>query len=199
MNSESFRLLFEQPVFAWVVIPLVIFLSRIFDVAIGTIRIVAVSKGFRRAAPLFGFFEVLLWLLIIKLVLTYVTNVLCYLAYAAGFAAGTYVGMLIEERLSMGLVIVRIITRRSGDELGKYLRTHGYRITDLDARGDTGPVRIIFTIIERQCLVKLREIIRRFNPKAFLTVEDVRFASAKLTLNGFSKPEAGGRTRRKGK
>jgi uncharacterized protein YebE (UPF0316 family) len=199
MNAETLGLLFREPLFAWGVIPVAIFLSRIFDVTIGTLRIVAVSKGFRRAAPLFGFFEVLLWLLVIKLVLTYVTNVLCYLAYAAGFAAGTWVGMLIEERLSLGLVIVRIITRRSGEELSEYLRTHGYRVTDLDARGDKGSVRIIFTIIERQCLGKLQGIIQRFNPKAFFTVEDVRSASAKLTLRGLSEPPVGGGTRRKGK
>jgi uncharacterized protein YebE (UPF0316 family) len=180
----DFSELFAHPLIAWGVIPALIFLSRIFDVTIGTLRIIAVSRGFRRLAPLFGFFEVLLWLLVIKLVLTYVNNVVCYLAYAAGFSAGTWVGMIIEERICLGKVIVRVITRSSGKELAEYLRTHGYRITEVDARGDQGPVEIIFTIIDRQKLEQLQLVIRRFNPRAFYTVEDVRSASEKLTLTG---------------
>jgi len=198
----AFAELFNRPLFAWGVIPVLIFASRIFDVTIGTLRIIAVSKGFKRLAPLFGFFEVLLWLLVIKLVLTYVTNWACYVTYAAGFSAGTWVGMIIEDRLSLGNVIVRVITRSSGKELAEYLRTHGYRVTELDARGNRGPVEIIFTVIDRQKLGQLQLVIRRFNPKAFFTVEDVRSASAKLTLAGQSGPALPKwprRPRRKGK
>jgi uncharacterized protein YebE (UPF0316 family) len=194
--------IFARPLFAWGVIPALIFASRIFDVTIGTLRIIAVSRNFKRLAPLLGFFEVLLWLLVIKVVLTYVTNILCYLAYAAGFSAATWVGMHIENRLSLGTVIVRVITRRSGGELAEYLRTHGYRITQVSAQGNRGPVEIIFTIIDRQLLGQLQKIIQRFNPNAFYTVEDVRSASARLTLAGAPDtrlPLLPHRPRRKGK
>jgi uncharacterized protein YebE (UPF0316 family) len=171
----------DLPSFQWMILPALIFLARICDVTIGTIRIIMVSKGLRAWAPLFGFFEVLIWLITIRQLMTNISSVVHYLAYAGGFAAGTVVGMAIENRLSLGKVIIRIITRRGGAELAAFLRDHGYTVTDLDAMGGEGPVRIIFTVIQRQNLRHVERIVKEFNPTAFYTIEDVRFVRETVT------------------
>jgi uncharacterized protein YebE (UPF0316 family) len=84
--------------FSFVVIPIFIFFARIIDVSMDTVRIICISKGYKGRAAFLGFFEVIIWLVAITQIMQNLTNVFCYLAYGAGFAAGTYIGMLIEER-----------------------------------------------------------------------------------------------------
>ncbi|NLY55194.1 MAG: DUF2179 domain-containing protein [Firmicutes bacterium] len=169
--------LLGSPVFTWVILPLLIFFARILDVSLGTIRIIFVSKGKRFLAPLLGFFEVLIWLLAIGQVMQHLTNVATYLAYAGGFAMGNYVGILIEEKLAVGVVVLRIITVKDADRLSQTLIAHGYGVTKVQAEGSTGPVTVIYTIIKRKNLPEVVQLIREINPKAFFSIEDARTAS----------------------
>jgi uncharacterized protein YebE (UPF0316 family) len=127
-----------------------------------------------------GFCEVLIWLLAIGQIMRNLTNVLCYLAYASGFAAGTWVGLWIEERLAMGLMMVRVITQKDATLLIEHLQAENFGVTHVDARGITGQVRIIFTIIKRSDLPRVIGIIQRFNPNAFYSTEDIRSVSKEL-------------------
>ena len=160
--------------FAYVVIPLLIFCARICDVTLGTLRVIFISKGIKYLAPAIGFFEVIIWLLAIGQVMNNLTNVVSYVAYGAGFAAGTYVGMFIEEKISIGLVIVRVITRHDANPLIECLRQRNYGVTAIDGEGATGPVKLIFTVVQRQDLSRVIAIIKKFNPRAFYSVEEVR-------------------------
>ena len=94
-----------------------------------------------------------------------------------GFAAGNFVGILIEERLAMGNLIIRVITRKDATELVSFLWKSGYGVTSVDAMGEGGPVKLIFSIVKRKKLGQIIEVIKRFNPNAFYTVEDVRFVN----------------------
>ncbi|MCF7794547.1 MAG: DUF5698 domain-containing protein [Candidatus Cloacimonetes bacterium] len=96
------------------ILPILIFISRIFDVSLGTLRIIFVNKGMRYLAPIIGFFEVLIWLIVISQVMQNMNSPINYIAYAAGFATGNYVGILIEQKLAMGITLIRIITRKKG-------------------------------------------------------------------------------------
>lgn len=170
--------------FQWILLPLLIFSARILDVTIGTLRIVIIGKGIRKPAVVLAFFEVLIWLIVIHQIIINITNFLHYAAYAAGFATGTYIGMCIEERLSLGNVLVRVITAKEGSELAVFLRSHGYRVTDLDAESNEGHVRIIFLVEKRKNLDHITGVIKEFNPNAVYTVEDVRSISDELGMKG---------------
>jgi uncharacterized protein YebE (UPF0316 family) len=165
------------PFFAWVILPLLIFFARICDVTLGTIRVIFISKGFKYIAPVIGFFEVIIWLLAIGQVMNNVTNVASYIAYGAGFATGTFVGMAIEEKLSLGTVIVRVITNQEANDLVEYLRARHYGVTVIGATGSTGPVQVLFMVIKRQDLGMVTGIIRQFQPNAFYSIEDVKSAA----------------------
>jgi len=161
-------------IFTYVILPILIFLARICDVSLGTIRVIFISKGIRYLAPIIGFFEVIIWLLAIGQIMNNLTNFVAYIAYGAGFAAGTYIGMVIEEKISLGLVSVRIITKKDPGELIQYLRLNNYGVTSLDGEGGTGKVKMVFTIIKRQDLPHVVEIIKQFHPNAFYSVDDVK-------------------------
>lgn len=163
--------------FEWVILPMLIFFARICDVSLGTIRVIFITKGVRYLAPLIGFFEVIIWLLAIGQVMNNLTNVASYIAYGGGFAMGTYIGMLIEEKISLGLTSVRIITKEEPSQLVNYLRSQNYGVTTVDGEGATGQVKMVFSIIRRQDLPDVVEVIKKLHPGAFYSVEDVKSVS----------------------
>ena len=165
---------YHSEIFKLIVIPLLIFLARICDVTLDTARIIYVSRGIKFLAPLIGFFEVLIWLLSITQIMNNLTNVVYYIAYAGGFAMGNYIGIYIEEKMAIGTVGIRIITQKNASELVEFLKCDGYGVTYIDAQGTLGPVKVVFTIIKRRDISRVLEIIRKFNPLAFFTVEDIR-------------------------
>ncbi|MBW6518782.1 MAG: DUF2179 domain-containing protein [ANME-2 cluster archaeon] len=166
ISSDTFELIF---------IPILIFCARALDVSIGTIRIIFVTRGRRLLAPLLGFCEIMIWLLAIGSVMQNFTNPLYYIAYAGGFSLGNFMGIMIEDKLAMGTVAVRIITVKDAGLLIEQLTSKGYGVTSLDAMGATGQkVMIIFTIIKRKDLQNVVEVITEFNPLAFYSVQEVR-------------------------
>lgn len=166
---------FDSQTFTLFVLPALIFLARVCDVTIGTLRLISVSRGHKYLAPLFGFFEVLIWIIVISKVIANLDNWICYVAYAGGFAAGNFVGICIEEKIAMGTFMIRVITQKDGSELIASLNKAGYGGTNTKAEGAEGPVNIIYSIIHRSDLSQVIELIKQFNPNAFYSIEDVRF------------------------
>jgi len=163
----------DTPVYSWVVLPLLIFLARITDVSVGTVRLILVSRGFKYLAPIAGFFEVLIWILVIGQIMQNLANPVCYIAYAGGFATGNFVGLLIAERLSLGLVLIRVITPKPARNLLEQLRGRQYGVTAIDGQGANGPVQIVFTIVPRREAESVIELVKTFNPQAFYSIEEV--------------------------
>ena len=168
--------IFNSETISLIILPILIFLARIVDVTFGTIRIIFVSRGMKWLAPIFGFFEIMIWLFAIGQVFSNLTNITYYVAYAGGFACGTFVGIWIEEKMAIGTLVVRIITRKEGNQLIEFLKAESFGVTSIDAEGATGKVKIIYTIIKRRDVKKVIDIIKRFNPRAFYSIEEVRSA-----------------------
>jgi uncharacterized protein YebE (UPF0316 family) len=168
--------------FDYLLLPFLIFLARICDVTIGTLRIVMISKGQKRLAPVLGFFEVLIWLIAIGRIMQNLDNWVCYIFYAAGFATGNYIGMLLEERLAVGISQIQIITGKDASNLIRELTDVGYGITLHPAEGgSTGKtVTIIYRIVKRSELDKIAGIVKVYDPDAFYAFSDVRFVSKEL-------------------
>ena len=170
---------FDSVWFIYGLLPFLIFASRIIDVTLDTLRIVFVSKGNKIVAPILGFFEVLIWLIAITRVMENLDNWTCYIAYAAGFAAGNYVGLRIEEKLAIGIQLVRIITHKESTKLIENLRENGFGTTSIEAEGKKGLVHVIYTVVQRVDIQTAVEIINQHNPKAFYSIEDVRSVNIK--------------------
>lgn len=160
--------------YSWILLPLIIFFSRVCDVSLGTLRHVFISKGFRQIVPILGFFEVLIWIIVVAQIMKNLNNIACYLAWAGGFATGTYVGLLIEERLALGLQVIRIITNQNCENLLESLRHENHGVTVVDAQGAVGPVKMIFSIVKRKNIQQVVALIRKYNPTAFYSIEDIK-------------------------
>lgn len=160
-----------------IIVPILIFLARVVDVTFGTIRIVMISRGNKYIAPIFGFFEIIIWLFAISQIVQHLNSVSYYLAYAFGYSAGTYVGILMEEKMAIGRVIIRIITKKDATKLVEGLRSTGYGVTSFDGCGATGIVKLIYMTVERKDVDNILKIIKEFNPKAFFSIEGVRLAN----------------------
>lgn len=164
----------EFDYFSWIILPLLIFLARLGDVTMATLRHIFISKGFKKIVPILGFFEVLIWLIAMRQVFSHLDNIACFIAWALGFSAGTYLGMLIDEKLAIGTQIIRVITNENIIELTAALKNKQQGITIVDGQGAIGPVKLIFTIVKRVDKYDIIELIHQHAPKAFYTIEDVK-------------------------
>ena len=165
-------------VFSYILLPALIFVARIGDVSINTIRIIYVLGGRRWTATILGFFESFIWLMAIRQIFEHLDNWVCYVAYPAGFASGIFVGMIIEERIAYGKIIVRIITSKEVMSLIAHLNEKGFRYTHVKAEGPNGHENLVFTVLERENLEALLYHLKDILPTAFYTVEKVNRAAA---------------------
>ena len=167
-------------------LPFFVFFARICDVTLGTLRIVFISKGKKFLAPIFGFIEVLIWIAVIGQILEHSAgDIVCYIAYAAGYAVGSFIGMSVEERLALGLHLIRVFTKKDGAELAQLLNAADFGATTVAGQGVEGDVHIVETIVNRKHSDKAQALITSYDATAFYVVSDVRsvrrgiFASAR--------------------
>jgi uncharacterized protein YebE (UPF0316 family) len=160
--------------FTWVYLPLIVFATRVLDVTLGTMRIIFLSRGRKYLAPLLGFVEVLIWITVVSQIVGGANNLVAYVSYASGFAVGNYVGMLMEDKLAIGTLVIRIILNHNGKALIDNLHAGGYGVTYVDGHGATGPVILVYTVVMRKELERVIEIIESASPKSFFTVEELR-------------------------
>lgn len=163
--------------FSLILLPILIFFFRVSDVTLGTLRIVFISQGRKILAPIVGFCEILIWLAAMSQIFSHLTNFIYYIAYAGGFAMGNYIGLIVEAKISLGLLSLQLIIRENPEHLISLLNDQGYSITTMTAEGSKGLVRIVLLVIKRKNLPKILELVRKNNPKAFISVEQVKSVS----------------------
>lgn len=164
----------DSSIFNYVVFPFIIFLMRLTDVTLMTLRIIFVSKGYKLWSSVMGFFEVSVWLVAISQVMNNLDKPLYAIAYAVGFACGNYLGAYLDEKIALGVNLLQIITNKDAEQLVKYLRDNDFGVTSINAEGARGPVKVIYSVVRRKDLNKIIQIVNEFNPNAFYSVAEVR-------------------------
>ena len=160
--------------YMWVGLPILIFLARVCDVTLGTLRIIFLSRGKQKVAPILGFFEVLIWIVIIGQLVQNIHSVPAYFGYAAGFAAGNYLGLWLERKLALGTFIVRTIVSTGDTLMEQEIHNAGFGVTRVDGAGSSGPVKIVYTIVRQSNINQVLEIIHKHHSTAFVSIEEVR-------------------------
>ncbi len=153
---------------------LLVFAARVCDVSMCTVRTLMVVRGKKFYAALIGFFEVIIYVLVLNKVFANLDNPLNIIFYAAGFATGNIVGGVIEEKLAVGVLTVQVITMKSPLELTEILRKQGYGVTLIEGQGREGVRYILQIILVRKMLCKLKKTIDDWDSHAFWTVFDAR-------------------------
>jgi len=154
--------------------PLVIFGLRIVDVSLDTMRVLSAVRGARWVAGGLGFFQALIWLVVVGNAIKHLDSIWHILGYAGGFGAGTLVGVSIENALAYGLATVRVVSREGAAEIAEALRERGYGVTAFGGQGRDGRVEILNSVVQRQDLEEVMRIVDRWDPGAFVTVEEPR-------------------------
>lgn len=173
----------QNPYFTWVILPILIFCSRILDVTLGTLRIIFVSRGKKSVAPFLGFFEIFIWLVVITNIMANADNLACYIAYAAGFATGNYVGILLEEKLAIGMLSVRIfVSDEKVEELTKKLCEKGYGVTLIKGSGKLADTNILHCIIRRKEYDNFVSIVNETDSSLFYYAEELKHVNNGIFL-----------------
>lgn len=150
-----------------------IVLARVIDVSLGTLRTIFIIQGRGLVASTLGFLEVLIWILVASQVIRHLDHPLYLVSYAAGFAAGTWVGIRIEAWLAPGRQVLRVFTRR-GSSLARDLRERGYTLTEFSGKGMEGPVDLLLLESSRRRLLEVLPFIAERDETAIMLVDDVR-------------------------
>ena len=153
---------------------LFIFVLRLAAVAVGTVRMLLVVRGERIVATLVGLFQALFLVVALGKVVQDLGNLLNILAYCVGFAAGTWVGMILEKRLALGYVLVRIVSLQEGRRVAVTLREKGYGVTEMLGEGLAGRVGIIDVVAKRKDVPLITSLGREIDEDAFITVQEPR-------------------------
>jgi uncharacterized protein YebE (UPF0316 family) len=154
--------------------PLFILLLRVCDVSLATLRLLYAVRGRKLTAAALGFVEILIWIVAISTVVRNFSSPLLVIGYAAGFSLGNYVGILIEEKLALGLAEVRVVSRTGGVEIAEALRDMGFGATEVLGQGREGRVEIVTTVVRRRAVKDILAEIERWDPDAFVSVEEPR-------------------------
>lgn len=153
-----------------------IFILRVFDMTLDTLRVLVVMRGKKGLAWILGFFQAGIFVFAISSVLANLDNPLNMIGYASGFATGNVVGMLIEEKMAIGLVHVRVISPHLGTAIAEKLRQQGFALTEIPGRGKDGMVTVLYCSVIRKDIQRVQNLIEEIDSEAFITIDDVRLA-----------------------
>jgi uncharacterized protein YebE (UPF0316 family) len=151
-----------------------IFLLRVSDMTLDTLRVLVVMRGRKVYAWILGFFQAAIFVLAISSVLSNLDNLLNVVGYAAGFGTGNVIGMMIEERLAIGHTLLSIVSPRRGAAVAERLRKEGFGVTEIPARGKDGMVALLNCNVLRKDADRARRLVNEVDPEAFITAEDIR-------------------------
>jgi uncharacterized protein YebE (UPF0316 family) len=158
-------------------IPFLIFFAKVIDVGLSTLGLIFTSRGYKKLSALTGIIEISIYLLAISAIIEHITEAWYFIAYASGYAVGTYVGMWIEEKLSIGFMNIRVISKKSPERIIKAFRTSGYKATIYKANSTSHRVYVITTVVRRKDVPGVMDLIRKYDRSAFYSVEDIRDVS----------------------
>jgi uncharacterized protein YebE (UPF0316 family) len=151
---------------------LLIFSARIIDVSCDTMRVLFTVRGKRSIAGILGFIQALVWIFAVGTAIRFLDSWLHVLGYAAGYAMGNMVGITIEQAVAYGIATVRIVSRHGGVEIAEALRERGYGVTEFSGFGREGNVEIVNSVVHRNDLDDILEIVDSWDNEAFVTVEE---------------------------
>lgn len=156
-----------------IIIALTIFIARVCDVGLGTIRHALIIRGRKSYVFIIAFFEALIWVYAVSRVMTSIKDPFTSVAFALGFATGTFVGMTIESLLKIGEQAIRVFSK-SGYLVAQRFRENDYRVTVFDGSGRDGIVQLLFVQVKRRDVSRAMGIARDADPQCLIIIDDIR-------------------------
>jgi uncharacterized protein YebE (UPF0316 family) len=164
---------------AWTGIPLylLIFVGKVLEVTMSTLRIIFVGKGRKLVGVAFGLIEVSVGLIITSLVLNDLySDPFKIVVYVAAFEVGISLGMTIEGRMALGLTSMQAVaTEEQAHSVGLALREAGFGVTILRGHSVDGTQRdMVFVQLRRRRVDEAVHIVQSTAPQAVISVSDIK-------------------------
>lgn len=156
-----------------IVFALVIFIVRVLNMTLDTVRMLTVVRGMKTVTFILGVVQTMLFVIALGSVINDLDNPLNIISYSVGFATGNVIGMLIEKRLAFGFINMTIISSVRGQELADKLRELGHAVTEIPARGKDGTVEILECSVQRKNAMEVQKLAMQVDPNAFITSRDI--------------------------
>ncbi|MEX1378333.1 MAG: DUF5698 domain-containing protein [Eubacteriales bacterium] len=155
---------------------LLILCAKVVEISIGVTRIVLITRGERLLGAILGFFEVLIWVMLVSTVLRDIINdPVKVVIYALGFAIGNYVGSMVEQKLGIGNVRIEAIVKEvHGQDLVKKIRAHGYAVTVIEGEGMNHSRNVLVMNIPRKNYMEVVNMIKNMQYNVVITVTDIK-------------------------
>jgi uncharacterized protein YebE (UPF0316 family) len=164
-----------------VLLGIAVFLARIIDVSMGTMRTISIIQGRTRIAFFLGFVEVSMWLVVISTVVNEIyARPILGIFYALGFSTGNVVGIMLERRIAFGHTVLRIISPLNGKKMTELIRERGFKVTTFQGEGMSGPVVELYVVCRRRDLRDILTIVKAVEPDAFYITEQAGSVSKVL-------------------
>jgi len=152
-----------------------IFIARIGDVSIGTVRTIITVQGRSVLAFCLAIFELLIWITVVSTVIHKIKDQpILALFYAFGYATGNVVGIAVERKIALGTIVLRVFTRTAGKQIADRLRNAGQPVTTFRGEGMRGPVDELYIASRRRNLKKMLGVVKEEDPDAFYITEMAR-------------------------
>lgn len=169
-------------------LPVMVFVAETCVVTLCTIRTIFLTRGWKGPAACLGFFEVSIWLFAIGQVMRNLNRLDCAVAFAGGFSLGNFLGVMLEQKLALGHVVVQVTTQNDAAALVTSLRSGSYGVTSVNARGARGPVQVVYTVVPRRELAKVLSLVQDFDRQAFYAVHYLQTTAAGVFPSLRSRP-----------
>ncbi len=157
---------------------LYIFLARLIDVSIGTVRTILTVQGKRKMASILAFIEVMIWFYVAANALDNAgDSVLIPISYAGGFALGTFIGSYITSKYVDGYLGLWIITKNNNTKLINSLRKSGYGISIVDLKKTKDNIKkdLILIATKKKSLKEITLLVKKYDSNAFITVNETKY------------------------
>lgn len=169
-------------------LPLIVFLAETCVVTLCTVRTIFLTRGWKGPAASIGFFEVSIWLFAIGQVMSNLNRIECALAFASGFSLGNFLGVIVEQKLALGTVVVQVTTSHDPTALVASLHGARFGVTAVKAHGARGPVQVVRTVVPRRELSRVLALVRDFDAQAFYAVHDLQTTAAGIFPRRSNRP-----------
>ena len=172
---------------------LLVFVFRVCDVTLGTMRTLSIVKGHIAVSVVLGFFEVMIWIVAVSQVIVRLhESWWLALAWAGGFATGNAVGIVVERKLALGTSVVRILSAEHGEEIATTLRSQGHPASTFVGEGPHGPVSLVYAMAPRRLAKDMVRSARRIDPDLLYVSEPAHESNGGVQLRLRPVPHATG-------
>lgn len=151
-----------------------IFVFKIIEDALATLRLIVVSNGKKKLGAILQFIVTLIWIILTGTVLMGLQkDIFKAIAFAFGALAGSYLGSVLEEKIALGTNVFMVeVDKVKAINLIEILQKDKFNVSKIES-GNNGKLILMITGARKQSK-RIISIIKKVDSKAIILSEKVK-------------------------